>query len=181
MGRTPFLLIFQNPKLMSSARAFPASFIAPMQARGRAEIPAGIWRCEMKFDGYRAIAVLNWGRADLWSRNQLPLSADYPEIVRALRETELPGITLAVAQNGQLVATRGYGKQGDLPIEPTLPAMLPSCVGWPGVWPTSRWFWPLKPRPNPRLRGQRAGVRGGRGRCLSPWRRDSWRWRVSWW
>ena len=64
----------------------PASFIVPMKARSTERVPVGSWRWEIKFDGYRAVAVLNAGRAELRSRNRLSLSAAYSEIVRALRE-----------------------------------------------------------------------------------------------
>ncbi len=60
----------------------------------------------MKFDGYRAIAVLNAGRAELWSRNHLPFSADYPEIVEALRKLKCRDATL----DGEIVALDAGGR-----------------------------------------------------------------------
>ncbi|MCX6367069.1 MAG: serine hydrolase [Armatimonadetes bacterium] len=43
---------------------------------------------------------------------------------RALRETRVPGLILAVAQPGKPPLARGYGLQDGKPIAPTLPAML---------------------------------------------------------
>jgi bifunctional non-homologous end joining protein LigD len=62
-------------------------FVEPMKALGVTVIPAGDWRCEIKFDGYRALAGLQRGHAPrLWSRNEKSLAADYPEVVAALRQ-----------------------------------------------------------------------------------------------
>lgn len=43
---------------------------------------------------------------------------------RALRETRVPGLILAVAQPGKPPLARAYGLQDDKPIAPALPAML---------------------------------------------------------
>lgn len=84
----------------------PARFIAPMKALGSSQIPTGIWQCEVKFDGYRAVAVLNGGNAELWSRNRKPLSADFPEVV-----AELGGLRCRNAViDGEIVALDGAGR-----------------------------------------------------------------------
>ena len=80
-------------------------FIEPMKALGVEEIPDGSWRSEVKFDGYRAIAVLHDGRARLWSRNHRSLAEDYPEIVEAIRQLPcrnavLDGEVVALDQDG---------------------------------------------------------------------------------
>src|ERR1043166_2788454 len=61
-----------------------AKFIPPMKALSVDTVPAGPWRLEVKLDGYRAIALINGGEIELWSRNRKPLTADYPEVVEAL-------------------------------------------------------------------------------------------------
>lgn len=84
----------------------PARFIAPMKALGSSQIPTGIWQCEVKFDGYRAVGVLNGGNAELWSRNRKALSDDFPEVV-----AELGGLRCDNAViDGEIVALDGSGR-----------------------------------------------------------------------
>jgi bifunctional non-homologous end joining protein LigD len=97
--------------------AFSApGFIAPMKALGAQEPPAGVWHCEIKFDGYRAIAVINGSQAELWSRNRQPMTGDYPELISALgalpcRSAVLDGEIVALDAAGrsrfQLLQNRG--------------------------------------------------------------------------
>lgn len=95
-----------------------------MKALAADQTPAGVWHCEIKFDGYRAIAVVNNGKAELWSRNHKPLSPDYPEIIAALEKLKCRSAVL----DGEIVALDAKGRsrfqllQGrDLPGErPTL-------------------------------------------------------------
>lgn len=95
-----------------------------MKALGREQPPSGPWQCEMKFDGYRAIATLNAGRVELWSRAHLSLSADFPEIVQALsklkcRQATLDGEIVALDANGhsRFQLLQGRGRPGArLPI-----------------------------------------------------------------
>lgn len=84
----------------------PAAFIEPMKALGGERVPEGVWRCEIKFDGYRALAVLNAGRVELWSRNHKPLDADYPEIVAALKKLKCRDAIL----DGEIVALDAQGR-----------------------------------------------------------------------
>ena len=92
-----------------------------MKALGVEAIRAGDWHCEMKFDGYRALAVLEKGKAFLWSRNEKPL--DYPDIATELgrlrcKSAILDGEIVALDEKGrsrfQLLQQRGLG--GDAPI-----------------------------------------------------------------
>ena len=100
----------------SSRSAAPARFIAPMKALGSDTVPEGNWQCEIKFDGFRAVAVLNGGAAELWSRNRVSLAADFPEVVDELkrlrcRNAVLDGEVVALDQKGrsrfQLLQNRG--------------------------------------------------------------------------
>ena len=69
-------------------------------------MPVGPWRCEIKFDGYRAVAVLNAGRVELWSRNHKPLDADYPAVVASLARVKCRNAVL----DGEIVALDAAGR-----------------------------------------------------------------------
>ena len=84
----------------------PAAFVSPMKAQGAERLPTGDWRCEIKFDGYRAVAVLNEGRAELWSRNHRPLNADYPDVSEALTKVKCRNAVL----DGEIVALDSAGR-----------------------------------------------------------------------
>lgn len=94
----------------------PAQFIAPMKALGVDSVPAGEWQCEIKFDGFRAVAVVNGGGVELWSRNENSLAADFPEVVGELkglkcRNAVIDGEVVALDDEGrsrfQLLQNRG--------------------------------------------------------------------------
>lgn len=56
-------------------------FVEPMKAKLVAEPPtSGDWLYELKFDGFRAIAVKQTGEVKLYSRNKNDLGARFPEI-----------------------------------------------------------------------------------------------------
>lgn len=75
-----------------------------MKALGVPAVPAeGTWHCEIKFDGYRAIVVLNGRRAELWSRNEKPLA--YPEVLPALSKLKCRSAVL----DGEIVALDAKG------------------------------------------------------------------------
>ena len=77
------------------SRLATADFIEPMKALGVNSVPdprAGSWHCEIKFDGFRALAVLNRGHALCWSRNHKPL--DYPEVVAGLEKLKCANAVL---------------------------------------------------------------------------------------
>jgi bifunctional non-homologous end joining protein LigD len=83
-----------------------AGFVVPMKALGVRAAPAaepGAWHCEIKFDGYRAIAVVRRGEVRLWSRNEKPL--DYPEILPGLAALKCTEAVL----DGEIVALDAQG------------------------------------------------------------------------
>ncbi|MDB6095061.1 MAG: ATP-dependent ligase [Verrucomicrobia bacterium] len=83
-----------------------AKYMIPMKALGVEEVPVGQWRCEIKFDGYRAVAVINNGRVELWSRNYKPLGPDYPDVVKALAGIKCRNAVL----DGEIVALDSAGR-----------------------------------------------------------------------
>jgi ATP dependent DNA ligase-like protein len=59
--------------------------LRPMLSTPADSLPAGPeWTYEVKWDGYRAIAVKDGASVRLISRNAKDLTADYPTIVRSL-------------------------------------------------------------------------------------------------
>lgn len=113
-----------------------ATFIEPMKALGATAVPSGVWQCEIKFDGYRALALLNDGKAELWSRNRKDMSADYPEIVAALEKVKCRSAIL----DGEIVALDAQGRsrfqllQGrDIAERPTLAYYVFDLVQIDGV------------------------------------------------
>lgn len=89
---------------MKKSSSSPAVFIAPMKALGVEEIRPGDWHCEIKFDGYRAIAVLNNKKVALISRTQK--AYDYPEVSAALAQLSCTNATL----DGEIVALDANGR-----------------------------------------------------------------------
>jgi bifunctional non-homologous end joining protein LigD len=83
-----------------------AKFIPPMKALSVEKVPAGDWRLEIKWDGYRAIAVINHGEVELWSRNHKPLTAAYPEVVEALGKMPCSNAVI----DGEIVALDAEGR-----------------------------------------------------------------------
>ncbi len=76
-----------------------------MKAQGVNGVPAGgSWHCEIKFDGYRAVAVLNRGQVALWSRNEKPLN--YLEILPPLQRLKCRSAVV----DGEIVALDSAGR-----------------------------------------------------------------------
>lgn len=95
-----------SPRATASGKTL-ATYLTPMKALGSESVPTGgHWRCEIKFDGYRAVAVLNNGEVELWSRNHKDLGADYPEVAKALAGVKCRNATL----DGEIVALDSAGR-----------------------------------------------------------------------
>jgi bifunctional non-homologous end joining protein LigD len=104
----------------TAGKLAPARFVPPMKALSVDEIPRGEWRLEIKLDGYRAIAVINGGEVELWSRNHKSLTADYPEVIEALKAIRckngvIDGEIVALDEHGhsrfQLLQNRGGNRR----------------------------------------------------------------------
>jgi len=77
----------------------------PMEAELVRELPAGDWRYEPKWDGFRGIFENDNGELALWSRNGRPLLRYFPEL-RPLGDLLPPGSALdgeiVIARDGKL-------------------------------------------------------------------------------
>lgn len=78
-----------------------AAFISPMKPHLAAHLPRhGKWIYEIKFDGYRVVAVKSAGETRLFSRNHIDVSNDFPAVQDAV--TSLPANELVL--DGEVVA-----------------------------------------------------------------------------
>jgi len=83
-----------------------AKFIEPMLLLRTEKLPDGAdFQYELKFDGYRALAIKSGGKIRLRSRNDNDFNARYPRIVKAL--APLPDDTVI---DGEIVALDPEGK-----------------------------------------------------------------------
>jgi bifunctional non-homologous end joining protein LigD len=87
-------------------RATKARFIEPMKCLPVATMPeSGEWTFEIKFDGYRCIAVKSGGDVTLFSRNERSLDDRFPEIREAV--AALPG---DLVLDGEIAALDDEGR-----------------------------------------------------------------------
>ena len=87
-------------------RELIARFMEPMLLLRTDKLPEGEgWLYEVKFDGYRALAIKSGGQVRLRSRNDKDFTKRYPGVVAALRE--LPDETVI---DGEVAALDATGK-----------------------------------------------------------------------
>ena len=98
-----------------------AAFIEPMQCKPVTALPAGEkWTFEIKFDGYRCIAVKRGREVTLFSRNQKVLNRRFPVIVDVL--ASLAGDFVF---DGELVALDPQGRPSFQLLQNNLSRSLP--------------------------------------------------------
>ncbi len=99
------------------------SFIEPMKALPVRDLPSGDWLYELKFDGYRALAVKAGKEVRLISRNQINFGNDYPQLIDArklltVRNVVIDGEITALDSDGKtsfrLLQSYGSGKRTPL-------------------------------------------------------------------
>jgi bifunctional non-homologous end joining protein LigD len=78
-----------------------------MLATAATDLPVGPeWSYEVKWDGYRALALKDGATVRLISRNQKDLTRDYPSVVAALRTVRQSRLVL----DGEIVALEDDGR-----------------------------------------------------------------------
>jgi len=94
------------PELQDLAAGRPR-FIVPMKPKLLDEPPtAGNWIYELKFDGFRIVAVKDGAKVSLFSRNGNELAARFPETVEAVRALPVNDCVL----DGEVVALDVEGR-----------------------------------------------------------------------
>lgn len=88
-----------------SSAAAPA-FFEPMKALLVTKPPAGDWLYEIKFDGFRALALKGAGETRLLSRNEKDLGAQFPAVAEAVAALEVHDCIL----DGEIVALDAKGR-----------------------------------------------------------------------
>lgn len=85
----------------------PLRFIEPMKARLQSALPTGReWLYEVKLDGIRALGIKNGPEVKLFSRKPRDMTAEFPDIVSALRR--LPAQRFMV--DGEISALDAHGR-----------------------------------------------------------------------
>jgi ATP-dependent DNA ligase len=78
--------------------------VRPMLAKPVSILPAGML-CEPKLDGFRCVVFRDGDEVELGSRNERPMTRDFPELVQAARR-ELPRRCVV---DGEVVVASGAG------------------------------------------------------------------------
>lgn len=84
----------------------PPHYIEPMKALGVPAIEGEDWQLEIKYDGFRAIAIVADGQVELWSRNEKPLTGAFPEVADGLSQLPCRNAML----DGEIVAVDAEGR-----------------------------------------------------------------------
>jgi bifunctional non-homologous end joining protein LigD len=118
-AREPSSPAAKKPASKPSRRA-PLKFIEPMKAKLVEEPPSyGEWVYELKWDGYRALAIKDGESVEIFSRNHKVLTADFPEIrdavaalpvARAILDGEIVALDPEGRPSFQLLQGRSIGR-----------------------------------------------------------------------
>ena len=95
-------------KLPARRRSAPAPvFVAPMKATAVETLPAGNdWIYEVKWDGYRALALKHRDSVRLLSLKNKSLNADFPVVTSAVQQLDVGTAVI----DGEIVAVNAAGK-----------------------------------------------------------------------
>ena len=108
-------------KQQKTRKRIEAAFIEPMQCKPVTALPAGEkWSFEIKFDGYRCIAVKRGQEVTLFSRHKKVLNKRFPGVVDALASLDSDFVL-----DGELVALDSQGRPSFQILQNNLSRSLP--------------------------------------------------------
>jgi bifunctional non-homologous end joining protein LigD len=81
-------------------------FVEPMKAKLVGSMPSGDWIYEIKFDGYRALALRGGSETRLLSRNQKDLGSKFPEVMGSIAALDIQDAII----DGEIVALDEEGR-----------------------------------------------------------------------
>jgi len=81
---SPSLLTSQLVKPRSATSSQLPEFVERMKAKLVGSMPSGNWIYEIKFDGYRALAMRGGNETRILSRNQKDLGSKFPEAMNSI-------------------------------------------------------------------------------------------------
>jgi bifunctional non-homologous end joining protein LigD len=81
-------------------------FVQPMKAKLVDSMPSGDWIFEIKFDGYRALALRGGSETRVLSRNQKDLGGKFPEVKDSIAALDLQDAII----DGEIVALDEKGR-----------------------------------------------------------------------
>jgi bifunctional non-homologous end joining protein LigD len=101
--------VWQSGKGSSRKASKPAplpDFVEPMKARPLAAPPRGNWLYEIKFDGWRALALKGGSQCRILSRNEKDFGAKFPEVMESVAQLKVQDAIL----DGEIVALDDKGR-----------------------------------------------------------------------
>ncbi len=90
----------------NSVKSSAVSFIEPMKAKFVKSPPRGQWLYEIKFDGFRALALKSGDGVRLLSRNEKDFGGKFPEVLEGIAQLEVQDVML----DGEIVALDTNGR-----------------------------------------------------------------------
>ena len=87
-------------KLKPATPARLPDFVEPMKAKLVDAMPSGDWICEIKFDGYRALALRGGSETRMLSRNQKDLGRKFQEVKDSIAALDIQDAII----DGEIVA-----------------------------------------------------------------------------
>ena len=90
----------------STTSVRPPDFVEPMKAKLVDSLPSGNWIYEIKFDGYRALALRGGSETRVLSRNEKDLGSKFPEVKDSIAALDVHDAII----DGEIVALDEEGR-----------------------------------------------------------------------